>query len=822
MSTIKKVFSTLNWKLLAIFFCLPFVGEFIDSVVADEAILFDDLGDIFNVGIEVAVLSCIAIYISYIQTIEREIELARRDSEEKFRLIYDTSPLGIVITDKNGKFITSNKTIRNMLGYTEEELTNMPFAKISHPGEIEKNLEYFKEMVEGKRDSYKMEKRYYKKDGSILWGYLVTSATRDPNGKYLYNFAMIEDITERKLAEEQLFDNEEKYKTLFNSASDSIFITDLKGDFLEVNDVACDLIGYSKEELASKSIKDINAPGHEGRILDMLSLVKKFGSVVIDSTYITKDKDTVPVEINGKIIDYLNNPAILAISRDISLRKESEAAVRLSDEKYKTLFNNSSDAIFIIATSDSKVLEVNDVACERLGYTKEELLTMTPKDFNSETSASYVKEKIKKILEYGQLTFEATHVTKDGRTIPVDISCKKIDFAGTPAILAVARDITERKNAEEHFERFEKLESLGLLAGGIAHDFNNLLSAILGSIELAARDSDKDSRQHEYLAEGQEAILRAKDLTQQLLTFSKGGAPIIAPESIEKIIRNSADFVLHGSNTRAKYLFEDDLNFADVDSGQISQVIQNLVINADQAMPKEGILSIAAENKEVASHEALEDGEYIKVTIKDAGIGIPEEYMKNIFDPYFSTKQKGSGLGLSIVYSIIKAHKGDIFVKSELGKGTTFTIYLPSIRRTEAEEKLKSTYDEGSGESILLLEDDMNVGRTMAEVLRELGYKPEVVFNGEQAVELYKQRMEDGTPYDVVITDLTIPGGIGGEEVNKKILEFNPNAKTIATSGYANNPVMSDYTKHGFSGVLKKPVKFDEIGLIIHNILEKK
>ncbi|MGQ9611009.1 MAG: hybrid sensor histidine kinase/response regulator [bacterium] len=384
------------------------------------------------------------------------------------------------------------------------------------------------------------------------------------------------------------------------------------------------------------------------------------------------------------------------------------------------------------------------------------------------------------------------------------------------------RDVTEKKRMEEDILRMQKLESIGILAGGIAHDFNNILTGILGNISLAKINIDPEHESYERLTEAEKATYQAKSLTQQLLTFSSGGSPILKTTLINDLLIESVNFILSGSKVRAEFYISDDLNPVNIDKGQINQVINNIILNAVQAMPSGGIIKVYAENASLKEGlvSNLKPGNYVKISIQDNGIGIPKEHLPKIFDPYFTTKQKGSGLGLTISYAIIKKHNGHIEVDSELGKGTTFHIYLPASTEQAQIEKEEKEQDIIYGEGNILIMDDEKLIRELVQfLLIKIGYKTEVASHGEEAIELYKRSIETGKPFDAVIMDLTIPGGMGGEETIKKLLEIDPKVKAIVSSGYSNDPIMADYAKYGFSGVIAKPYKIKELSKVLHDII---
>ncbi len=381
---------------------------------------------------------------------------------------------------------------------------------------------------------------------------------------------------------------------------------------------------------------------------------------------------------------------------------------------------------------------------------------------------------------------------------------------------------------EEERQKIERLESVGTLAGGIAHDFNNVLTGIMGNIGLAMRavgigDKDRATRR---LEEAEKASLRARDLTQQLLTFSRGGAPIKKTVSIAGLLKESAVFALRGSKARCDFNIPDDLRSVDIDEGQINQVIANLVINADQAMPEGGVLKIGARNTVIKRKAAspLPRGNYVEITIEDCGVGISKGHLERIFDPYFTTKQKGSGLGLATTYSILKKHGGHITVNSQRDAGTIFHIYLPASKeQTASKEEIKEigTLVPGKGR-VLVMDDEETIREMLSTMLPLAGYEVVLTEDGTEAIEQYAKAKESGHPFDAVIMDLTIPGGMGGKQAIKKLLEIDPDAKVIVSSGYATDPLMSDFKRYGFSAVITKPYSVAQIEKTLHDLLAKK
>ena len=514
----------------------------------------------------------------------------------------------------------------------------------------------------------------------------------------------------------------------------------------------------------------------------------------------------------------------ILLKEDIEKRQKAEKALRESEEKYRGLIETASDAIFVIDAETGKILEVNRKGLELLGRSHEEIIGLHHSQLHpSDETEKYIElfKKIASQITPPNIAFHVLH--KDGNRIPVEISTSVLELEGRKIIQGIFRDIRERIELEEEIQKAQRLESAGVLAGGIAHDFNNILTAILGNISLTKNYVEPGNNVHERLLETEKATLRAKDLTQQLLTFAKGGLPITRTVDLSDSIEESADFVLRGTNLKCEFDLADDLWPVEADIGQINQVIQNLVINASQVMPNGGVCRLEAKNIIIQKSDAipLEKGEYIKISVHDEGGGILPEHLNKIFDPYFTTKKTGSGLGLSTAYSIIKKHGGLITVDSVVGKGSTFHIFLQASTKTllpVSENGKPAELIQGEGR-ILLMDDEQYVREIAAELLQYLGYTVETAKEGREALVLYKKSMKDGERYKVVIMDLTVPGGMGGKEMIQELKKLDPEAKTIVSSGYANDPILAQFEKYGFDGMVPKPYKLEELAETLHQVI---
>jgi two-component system cell cycle sensor histidine kinase/response regulator CckA len=415
------------------------------------------------------------------------------------------------------------------------------------------------------------------------------------------------------------------------------------------------------------------------------------------------------------------------------------------------------------------------------------------------------------------------HCNKDGGVIYVETKSyplKDASGAVTSAI-EVIKNITDRHLLEEQLLRTQKLEAVGLLAGGIAHDFNNLLQGVFGNISLAKMFPDSNGNISRMLEGAEAALTQARNLTRQLLTFSKGGEPVKKVISLAPVVHNSVKFALSGSNVNYLFSADEDLRLVEADEGQINQVMHNIVLNAVEAMPEGGTIRIALDNVELDGRSGLPltKGNYVQVAITDSGTGIPDSHLSRIFDPYFTTKRKGSGLGLTTSYSIIKKHGGLLDVRSELGAGSTFIIYLPaSGKRLLPEGEGETGILTGSGRVLVM--DDEEVVRTVASHMIEgLGYEVDLAETGEEATEKYAEALKTGRTFDAVILDLTVRGGMGGREAIRKMIEMDPAVKAVVSSGYSADAIAADYRQHGFSAVLSKPYELRELGSVLHALI---
>ena len=521
-------------------------------------------------------------------------------------------------------------------------------------------------------------------------------------------------------------------------------------------------------------------------------------------------------------------------SRDITEKKITEK--QLVDEKEKLIatLKNIGEAVITVDCNE-KILLMNSAAEIFTGWKTKNALSKPLKEViclrNRKTKEVY-EDPLSKMLKEGEnfgICNGIVMVSRFGRERIVCGSGTTIvgEDGKVNGTVVVIKDITEKVKLDEELSKAARIETIGVLAGGIAHDFNNILTIILGNISLAKMKAFKEPREkvYERLVEIEKATLNAKGLTQQLLTFSKGGEPIIKTVSISRLLKEAAVFALRGSDIKCNFNIPKDLWTAEIDEGQINQVINNLIINAKQAMIGGGVITIGAENvvidenSDIINLNNLKPGRYIKIWIKDKGIGISEEDLNKIFDPYFTTKSCGNGFVLTTSYSIIKKHGGYITVKSALEKGTTFFIYLPASTKAGVNTVDTNQNVIHASGRILIVDDNCDVSAVAGNMLKEIGYEVQFAKNGFEAIEIYKKGKFTGNGFEAVIMDLTIPGSMGGKEIIRWLHDIDPNVKAIVSSGYSNDPVMANYSEYGFKGVVAKPYKIHEIGETLYNVI---
>ena len=617
------------------------------------------------------------------------------------------------------------------------------------------------------------------------------------------------------------FERENFYKTLIEMSPNAILVH-TKGKFIFSNQAGLNLLGGTFEDIEKIPVIDFVHPD------DKKSVIKRIGDMEKNSVeappsiekLIKLDGTVILAEVYGKPIRYGEIDANLLIVKDVTQQIGYQEKLLENEIRNKAIHKALPDLVLIINKSgqvqDFNVPENAHLYIPRPNLIGTNIVEILPEKV-SKLYFSKIKITLKtketSFIEY-QLPFPSGMQTLEGRFIYYDKN----------KVLVLVRNITSKKAVEDEQLRTIKMESIGLLAGGIAHDFNNILMKILGNVNLAKVNKEISKGMLNFLTEIELATLQAKKLTNQLSTFSKGGEPITKVESIVEIIEESILFFLSGSKSKVIRKYADEKISVDVDASQMEQVISNLIINADQSMPEGGTIEITVDvinlTNENKHFQGVIEGNYVKISITDHGIGIPRENIDRIFEPYFTTKQTGSGLGLTTSYSIVKRHHGYMDVESSSGEGTTFFVYLPYKRKelpSSDTEPAMATPKHVIGK-ILVMDDSEDIQQILGKMLEHLGYTYDLACKGEEAITKYKEVLNTSDPFIAVILDLTIPGAMGGKKCLEELLKVDPNIKAIVSSGYSNDPIMANYHEFGFSGVLPKPYGIDDLKKVLNEI----
>jgi PAS domain S-box-containing protein len=515
--------------------------------------------------------------------------------------------------------------------------------------------------------------------------------------------------------------------------------------------------------------------------------------------------------------------ALKALEKEIEEHRYTEEKLRASEQRYRALIETTNTG-YVILDAEGKVLDANPEYVRLTGHDSlEEIRGRSVVEWTAEQDRKENEKAVARCLSTGFIKdYIVQYADADGRITPIELNATVVGEGDSLRILTLCRNISNRMQAEHMLQNAQKLESLGVLAGGIAHDFNNLLTGIFGYIEMARFGLPEGSRAREYIGRAISVFNRARELTRQLLTFSKGSAPVKKSVAVRSILNETVPFALSGSNVSAKLDIPETVWNCNADAHQIGQVIDNVIINARQAMPLGGTISISARN--IGRSEPvplpLEQGNYVMIVVNDTGIGIPPEILPRIFDPFFTTKQQGSGLGLATAYSIIRKHGGHIYAKSTPGKGTLMTMYIPAMIGQPEMQDPRPQRDTLKRESrVLVMDDEEFICNIASTFLKEMGCSAACAADGHEALEMYQKAISEGAPFELVILDLTIPGSMGGMQVLEELRIINPRVKAIASSGYSNDPIMAHPTDYGFMGKLSKPYLQEDFVAVVSEFL---
>ncbi len=758
-------------------------------------------------------------------TRRKKTEEALRESEETARLLIDATDEAIFLVNKNGSIISANSRFAKNHGSDVSELINKNVFDCFTDDTSRK----IKKMI---HDAVRERKTIrFENEDNTSWYEINIYPINDEMDNISKVAVFMKDITSERRYEEALRESEKKYRQIVDTANEGILAVNEDLRITLVNRQTQKMTGYIEEEMIGRTLVDFiyheDRQEYERRTQHRiqgkaqqyeLRLRKKDGSIlwVIVSA--------------SPIFDARNRfRGSIALFTDITERKTIEEEIRESEERYRTAIEHSNDGV-VILQGDSFIY-VNQKFVDMFGFNspdevigRQQSLTVHPDDADLVATMNAKRQMGEDVPQQ----YEFKGKRKDGSGIYLEVSATTTQYLGQTVTLAYLRDITSRKFMENELLNSRKLESIGHLAGGIAHDFNNLLMSMLGYISLAKMYLNSDvSKASEKLSEAEKTIDNAKDLTVQLLTFSRGGSPVKKVIRIEQIIKDSAKISLSGSRIKCRYVFQEHLWPVKGDGSQLKQVIHHLVLNAREAMPNNGTITFSARNSKVEQGDKsmLQLGDYVEISIADNGKGIEKEHLSQVFDPYFTTKdfgpQKGMGLGLAVCYSIIKKHGGYIEVESAVNEGTTFKFYLPAEKQQAARADKKHPHGDAKNLKVLIADDEETVLKTTSMLLSHLGHAVSSVIDSNEVADIYRRSKESNDPFDVVILDLVSPNGPGGAQVLEELLKIDPSVCALLSSGYANDPYIIDHAKYGFKGVLLKPYRIEELVEMLKKVKKK-
>ena len=803
----------------------------------------------------------------------------RQASEENDRLAAAVSNLttGVIITDPSSPdnpIIFANTGFLRMTGYTAEDVRGRNPRFLQGPGTDRLAVAEIRQALALGR-SCSTVLLNYRKDGTPFWNELTISPVVDDAGELIHYVGLQTDVTRRIDAERELAARNRELATLHRVSEISLSAQSPDRVFQEIAEeiagamgfsiVAIELYDEAQGRMVYRAAHGIPLPQAPSPLAipvehTLSGRVARTGEPIFTAA-VGEAPDArdeilealgvrtlacVPMVSDGRVIgtltladpearrldDRLPSFAASLASFIASVVERTRAQEALAAEGERLAVMLRSIAEGVVATDpEGCITLMNRVAEQLSGWEQDDAIgrPLTEVFRLIDERNRKPEDPVRRLFEargaWRVVKGYAVLTARDGSEYVVAHSAAPLsDRSGaTVGAVLVIRDITREREVEEELLKASKLESLGILAGGIAHDFNNLLTGILGHLSLLRANPDADDAQ-DALDGAENAARRAKGLTHQLLTFSRGGAPIRKPASLARVLRDSTRVVLHGSGIAYDLAVPDDLRAVEVDEAQIGQVIGNLLVNAQEAMPEGGRVHVSCENVTIGATVApgpdpLAPGEYVRVVIRDEGTGIAPEHLPKIFDPYFSTRPNGSGLGLAAAYSIIRKHGGHIVADSEPGRGAKFSIYLPALDEPAPEAGEEEPSQSTEMRRVLVMDDDSVVLAVVSRMLERLGYAVDTATDGEAALERYRAAMAEDSTYDVVLMDLTIPDGMGGREAVGRLLEIDPSARAIVSSGYSSDPVMAEYRKYGFRAVMAKPYDLKELRRTIEEVI---
>lgn len=807
-----------------------------------------------------------AVVISFTDITEYKLaEKKIKESEAKLGSVVNNSTDQIFMLDKAYRYLLVNNTLAKSINRNIQDIIGRTIYEV-YPEADAKRFERNVGRVFKNGKSISVEDQISAIDANLYFSSNM-NPIKDEKGNVVAVSGILRDITHLKQTEDSLRQSKRDLQALLEAASVAMKHEDFLSTAREIFNICKRETGATAGYVAlldkrnsNNEVLFLDSGGRECAIDQSLPMpirglraeAIKSGKAVYNN-YFNKSKWKeflpaghvkltnvmfAPLLVAGKTVGTIglankpggfNNHDITFVSgmaNTTALGLRNSQTLNLLKEEIDKAQNylDIAGVIIVAINKEGKVELINKKGCQILGYDEQEILGKNWFDsfipFRIKEELSIYSESLISAENNGLNYYENPVLTESGeeRLIAWHSAVIKDKDGNITGHISSGEDITERKALEEEQKKLQRLESLGIFAGGIAHDFNNILTAIIGNISLVKKQTPVEGDQYEWLEEAEKASLRARDLTRQLLTFAKGGAPVKKLADLSPLIVDTTNFTLRGSNIKCKFRLAEDLWHVEIDEGQISQVINNLIINARQSMPSGGTIEVHGDNlylianKDIGRSIPLKNGNYVRIAIIDQGIGIPQTHFDKIFDPFFSTKQEGSGLGLATSYSIVHNHNGHIGVESTMGTGSTFYIYLPaSVEMATTCETQDNQITLKKKARILVMDDEQTIRRVASGMLKQIGCEDiGLAANGEEAVKLYKEAMKAGRPFDIVILDLTIPGGMGGKETITKLCKIDPTVKALVSSGYSSELDIAEYNRFGFSGVIAKPYTIDQ------------
>lgn len=665
--------------------------------------------------------------------------------------------------------------------------------------------------------------------GGLGWASDNNSPLRNAKGEIVGVIGIVRDITASQQAEAELRRSREKFRTLYDETPAMLHSIDRCGVVIDVNNYWLKTMGYARDEVIGRKVTDFYSESSRRYALEVIqpAFFRDGFCKDVSFEFVTKNGDLLDVLLSASSERDAAGNVIRsrALIENITERKRQEKQLIQSEQLNRSILDNVDEG-FVLIDRDYRVLSANKAYCRQNKAGDQEVIGRycyeVAKQYNRPCYEYGEGCVIKHVFANGK-PFHSVHTQEDFRGEIRHVETRGIplfDEAGNlTSAIKVILDVTDRYRLETEQIKIDKLESIGTLAGGIAHDFNNLLQGVFGYLSMAKLAIDNKTEALAALEQAEKALGLSTKLTMQFLTFSKGGKPVRNRAEIRSIIDNAVKFALSGSRCECRLQVAEGLWQAKVDEGQISQVIQNIVLNAAQAMAEGGRIEVVARNVQAADNDLppeLAAGDYVEISISDNGPGIPPQLLGKIFDPYFTTKEKGSGLGLATSYSIVRNHNGLIKVHSETDRGTTFLLWLPAIRgessKGQSPPVAAALAVAGKKQrKILLMDDDPVIRDVAGRMIKAIGHEVEFAEHGEEALAKYRLALESGSPFAVVILDLTIRGGMGGGDTLRQLMELDAGVKAVVSSGYADNSTIAEYQKLGFTSCLHKPYSLNEL-----------